>query len=113
MPSLQTSLDTTIAHAPLRVRLANAAFIVGLISADWGVVSPEKRRFVLDRDGHCCLRCGATERLEMDHIRPYRDGGWTVPRNLQTLCKPCNCWKGARYADYRRSLKNAAQLYAR
>ena len=39
----------------------------------------------------------------MDHIRPYRDGGLTVPRNLQTLCKSCNCQKGARYADFRTS----------
>jgi hypothetical protein len=103
MPSTEIVLRSTIALPPIRVRLANAAFVVGLVSADWGVVDPTTRRFVLDRDGHRCLRCGASERLEMDHIRPYRDGGLTIPRNLQTLCKPCNCWKGARYANFRRT----------
>lgn len=29
------------------------------------------RRLVLERDGHKCVLCGATERLECDHIKSY------------------------------------------
>ncbi len=54
---------------------------------DSGRISAALRTMVLTRDGHRCLRCGATERLEMDHIRPWSYGGRTKLGNLQTLCK--------------------------
>jgi 5-methylcytosine-specific restriction endonuclease McrA len=34
-----------------------------------------------------CVRCGATERLELDHIIPR---GPHVQENTQTLCRACN-----------------------
>ena len=70
-----------------------------------GRVSPAQRVRVLDRDGHKCLRCGATERLHIDHVRPGSLGGDSVDDNLQTLCASCNTSKGNRSsADYRPTL---------
>lgn len=56
------------------------------------------RALVLQRDGHRCVWCGATEQLEIDHVVPYCEGGPGHPSNLQTLCKPCNLRKGGRRA---------------
>ena len=51
---------------------------------------------VLTRDGGCCLRCGTTEDLTLDHIVPWSLGGSDDISNLQTLCRRCNASKGAR-----------------
>jgi len=49
-----------------------------------------------------CLACGATDRLEIDHIIPYSKGGTHEISNLQVLCKQCNLSKGNRSStDYR------------
>lgn len=40
-----------------------------------------------------CVWCGATERLNLDHIIPVFDGGLPERWNAQTLCHPCNLWK--------------------
>lgn len=46
------------------------------------------------RDGWACVQCGARGRLEVDHIRPIRDGGAAFDLgNLQTLCVPCHSRK--------------------
>jgi len=34
--------------------------------------------------------------LELDHIKPYKQGGRYVRDNLQALCTACNARKGAR-----------------
>jgi 5-methylcytosine-specific restriction endonuclease McrA len=50
------------------------------------------RRAVLERDGHRCVQCGATEPLNADHIKPFA----TFPElrldvsNGRTLCEPCH-----------------------
>ncbi len=54
------------------------------------------RRAVIDRDGHKCLACGATNDLSIDHIHPESKGGSHDMSNLQTLCRPCNRRKGVR-----------------
>lgn len=63
----------------------------------------EVRKFILDRDGHKCVRCGSEENLEMDHIISVF-AGWkrkislkTINSldNLQTLCRSCNARKDA------------------
>lgn len=56
------------------------------------------RFLVLSRDGYKCVNCGTTEQLEIDHVFPFAEGGETEPRNLQTLCLPCNCSKGDKVA---------------
>jgi len=44
-----------------------------------------------------CLRCGRTDRLTVDHIKPVKMGGGDEPSNLQCLCLICNCAKRDRY----------------
>ncbi|MFE2075205.1 HNH endonuclease [Streptomyces misionensis] len=44
----------------------------------------------LARDGFACVRCGAREGLEVDHVVPIAKGGtWTL-QNAQTLCADCH-----------------------
>ncbi len=40
-----------------------------------------------------CVRCGATEDLECDHIIPVNAGGAHSSENLQTLCSTCHAEK--------------------
>jgi len=57
------------------------------------------RRFVYERDGYACVKCGATLRLSLDHIIAVTSGGDDGPDNLRTLCLPCNIKKGGRNGD--------------
>lgn len=53
------------------------------------------RHAILERDGWACVQCGATWRLEVDHVHPVRlrpDLSYS-PGNLQTLCGPCHTRK--------------------
>jgi len=48
-----------------------------------------------------CVRCGATENLQADHIKPkykFKDLA-LVKSNLQVLCWPCNRAKSFHYSD--------------
>lgn len=47
------------------------------------------RRAILARDGYRCRwpECGATERLEINHIVPLSEGGLTTFENGITLCR--------------------------
>lgn len=40
-----------------------------------------------------CVRCGATDTLQLDHINPRFAGGLPVRENAQTLCRRCNSHK--------------------
>ena len=53
------------------------------------------RLFVWQRDKGQCVKCGARERLEFDHIIPVVSGGSNTERNVQLLCEACNRVKGA------------------
>ena len=59
-----------------------------------GLASGGQRRRVFKRDGNRCVKCGSTERLEIDHIVPRSRGGGNEESNLQTLCHGCNLAKG-------------------
>lgn len=48
------------------------------------------RAYVAKRDHERCRRCGSTERLTLDHIRPLSRGGLSTKQNLQLLCFSCN-----------------------
>lgn len=56
-------------------------------------------RAVFARDGRACLFCGSTERLELDHILPWSQGGSDTADNLRVLCKSCNVKRGNRGED--------------
>lgn len=51
------------------------------------------RLAVLERDGHRCTNCGATEQLVLDHKIPAPKGPTTY-ENLHVLCGRCNHAKG-------------------
>lgn len=61
------------------------------------------RMRVFQRDGLGCLRCGSDDpdALRADHIIPESKGGLMTLDNLQTLCAPCNSWKGVKTIDFR------------
>jgi 5-methylcytosine-specific restriction endonuclease McrA len=54
----------------------------------------ELRESVLERDGRRCVKCGSTDRVEVNHIIPFRRFDSHVeanrPENLETLCLPCH-----------------------
>lgn len=55
-------------------------------------LTPEERKQILKRD-KCCLCCGESRHLQVDHIRSDYLGGGNEPHNLQTLCRACNSAK--------------------
>jgi len=59
-------------------------------------IPDEVRQQVYRRDGYRCVTCGSTDDLTLDHIIPWSLGGSDDASNLQTMCRPCNCRKGAR-----------------
>jgi len=59
-------------------------------------IPPEIRLAVYGRDGWRCVTCGSADDLTLDHIAPWILGGSDGAENLQTMCRPCNCRKGAR-----------------
>ena len=60
----------------------------GRVSAnDWSAKLRES-------DG-CCVACGASEGIQMDHIHPLSRGGAHHIDNVQPLCGSCNASKGA------------------
>jgi len=73
--------------------------------AEWGIIkldpqrdfTKKQRKQIFDNDNHKCVKCGAEERLEADHIEPWEKGGRTDVSNGQTLCKPCNASKSNNY----------------
>jgi len=62
-----------------------------------GSFTPNEWSMKLAEYGGKCAYCGATENLEIDHIRPISMGGTNTIDNVQPLCRSCNASKGARY----------------
>lgn len=53
----------------------------------------QARADAISRDGGKCVECGATERLEVHHIRYKSQGGTDELDNLITLCACCHAEK--------------------
>ena len=54
-------------------------------------ITPETRKFVLDRDNHACRYCGSKNSpFHLDHVYPVSKGGETTINNLVTSCETCN-----------------------
>lgn len=62
----------------------------------WIAVRAELTPLVFARDEHCCVYCGATEDLTVDHVLPISRGGTNDLSNLVTACRPCNSSKNAK-----------------
>lgn len=54
------------------------------------------REQILKKYQYKCCWCSSTDKLEIDHKKPYSKGGSNHPNNLQVLCKSCNSSKGAK-----------------
>ena len=63
-------------------------------------IRKEKRLAIYLRDGLACAYCGAgvedSERLTLDHLKPYSNGGKNDQTNLVTCCLRCNSVRGNR-----------------
>lgn len=59
------------------------------------LIDPVMRQSIYERDGFCCLFCGATGDLSLDHVVPFSLGGEDSYANLRTLCVSCNSARGA------------------
>lgn len=66
-----------------------------------GSFTAEDWQEVLERYGHKCLCCGATEDLQPDHVVALSTGGAHDISNIQPLCGLCNRRKQAETIDYR------------
>ena len=53
-------------------------------------VSSSKRKRLIERDGGCCVICGSTKSLELDHRRALMNLGNNDDDNLATLCHECH-----------------------
>lgn len=73
------------------------SFIDGIIkgTAKRTSLAPSVRKKVLAA-GRCAF-CGTTEKLTVDHIKPYSKGGTHDIENLQCLCLRCNITKSDKY----------------
>ena len=56
-------------------------------------VSSSKRKRLIERDGGCCVICGSTKSLELDHRRALMKLGNNDDDNLATLCHNCHVKK--------------------
>ena len=69
------------------------------------LMTKKLREFIKNRDNFTCRNCGNSTHvepnilLEIDHIIPVANGGYTVEDNLQTLCWKCNRKKSDKILD--------------
>ena len=68
-------------------------------------LTKEQIKQIYDRDG-CCVYCGSSKNLELDHIIPLVKGGEGIFYNYVLACKDCNCSKNRRDVFYWCKLKN-------
>lgn len=78
---------------------------VGALNCDLMIRARDVDRQVMNRikrrDGHRCIICGSTDKLEVDHRRALMNGGTNDESNLFTLCDKCHTVK----TKYDNSLK--------
>lgn len=54
----------------------------------------------MEGDGLCCVACGSTEDMTVDHIVPRVLGGNSEVSNLQPMCRSCNSTKAGKPDTY-------------
>ncbi len=75
-------------------------------------ISKKLRFEVFKRDSFTCQYCGRSAPdviLEVDHIKPVKEGGTNTLDNLITACKECNAGKGPRLLDDRTIIQQQRQ----
>jgi 5-methylcytosine-specific restriction endonuclease McrA len=72
------------------------------LRANGGDLTASEWEKIVARYGGCCLRCGATGNITIDHVVPISAGGANCAANVQPLCGSCNSVKKNFHAtDYR------------
>ena len=56
---------------------------------------PKVKKYIKEKFGWKCIKCGSIENVSIDHIIPILKGGKDELFTLQPLCKSCNSNKGA------------------
>lgn len=75
-------------------------------------VSPEIRKYILDRDSYCCGKCKSSysddKMMQVHHIVPVSDGGTDEFTNLITVCR--NCHKKIHNDDWRKYAESLRKI---
>jgi 5-methylcytosine-specific restriction endonuclease McrA len=58
--------------------------------------SPSLAAAIMWRDAYTCQYCKVARAAEIDHVRPWKQGGLTIASNLVAACERCNRSKGGR-----------------
>lgn len=95
---LSPDTRTDLEKAPPRPRRKDYGTVLGPERQRTGI-SDALRRFIHERDGYRCIRCGDADDLTLDHVHPWVLGGSNSADNLQTLCRTCNSSKNATVED--------------
>jgi Pyruvate/2-oxoacid:ferredoxin oxidoreductase delta subunit len=62
-----------------------------------GVVRDDRKMLGCEK---CCIYCGSTENLSLDHIIPLSKGGPDIISNQVYACRSCNSSKGSKDIFY-------------
>ena len=69
-----------------------------------GTHTPHKWQKLKEEFDGRCVRCWKkSDRIEKDHIIPIYQGGSDHIRNIQPLCKSCNCAKGPETVNWKKA----------
>lgn len=75
--------------------------------------APWLRAAVMQRDNYICQYCRIAPATEIDHVKPWDQGGLTVISNLVAACEHCNREKGNRTPlEWEMAKQRAAQVTA-
>src|SRR6185437_13461558 len=94
-PEKRKAIRQAWAHSNREWSAANAA-TRGLAKRAPDAATYQDWLAVLEAHSGQCAYCGATERIECDHIVPIAKGGRHIKSNIQPLCRSCNSAKGAK-----------------
>jgi len=72
-----------------------------------GLVRDERKMYVCE---HCCIYCGSTDHLSLDHIIPVSKGGPDEGSNLVWACRSCNSSKGDKDIFYWYGLERMEEI---
>jgi hypothetical protein len=72
-----------------------------------GIVRDDRKMLDCER---CCIYCGSTENLSLDHIIPLSKGGPDIISNQVFACRSCNSSKGNKDIFYWYGLEKKQEI---
>ncbi len=104
MKGVRVKLDESLSNSEKRTMRLKIARSKGThTDAAW-------QRLKVEFGGRCVI-CWRVSKLQKDHIVPIYVGGSDSIRNIQPLCRSCNCaksWSETDYKKLRRAQKRGA-----